>query len=74
MEIHHSKIAKIVAVLLIISVILFLIPFPVMAVESPTEQGVDQAVNILDQIDGHDNFKPGRIHGQNTFQKIVSAF
>lgn len=70
----HSKWIKVVAVILIISLVLFLIPFPVAVEESVPEQGVDQVVNSLDQVDGQNNFTPGKIKGQNTLQKVVTAF
>ena len=70
----HTRLAKIIALLLIVSLILFIIPFPVAVVQAPVEQGVDQVVNSLDQVDGQDNFIPGKRVGQSTAQKVLSAF
>lgn len=74
LKIHHSAFAKVVAVLLIISMTLLFIPFPIEAVWQPVQQGVDGFVEVLDQMDGHNNFTPGKNSNAPIAAKIYNAF
>lgn len=70
----HSWFIKVVAIMLIISITLLWIPFPVSETPTPVEQTVDSGVEVVDQMDGQNDFTPGQASGQNTFQKVSKAF
>lgn len=74
LKIHHSTFAKIIAILLIISMTLLFIPFPIEAAWQPVNQSIDSFVEMLDHIDGHNNFTPGAKPGENIIGKISDAF
>lgn len=69
---HHAWFVKVVAIFLILSITLLWIPFPVTT--TPVEQTVDSGIEATDQMDGENNFTSGSQHGQNTMQKLFSAF
>jgi hypothetical protein len=69
---QHSWFIKVIAIVLMISITLLWIPFPVMS--TPIEQTVDNGVEVVDQMDGQNNFTSGKQHGQNTMQKLFTAF
>lgn len=74
LKIHHSIFAKVTAIILIISMTLLFIPFPIEAAWQPVERGIDSFVEMLDQIDGNNNFTPGEKPGENIIGKISDAF
>ncbi|MBP9719408.1 MAG: hypothetical protein KBD46_02980 [Candidatus Levybacteria bacterium] len=70
----HPWYVKVIAIVLILSITLLWIPFPVSETPSVVEQTVDSGVDVVDQMDGQNNFTPGATAGQNTFQKVSAAF
>lgn len=72
--IHHSLFTKVIAILLIISMTLLFIPFPIEASWQPVQQSVDGFIEMLDQIDGQDTFTPEAQQGNTIFGKVTSAF
>ncbi len=53
---------------------LLFIPFPIEAAWQPVEHGVDSVVELIDQLDGQNNFVPGKQSGENVVGKIANAF
>ena len=74
LKIHHSTFAKVIAILLIISMTLLFIPFPIEAAWQPINKSIDGIVELLDQVDGHNNFTSGKNAGEPIAGKIYNAF
>lgn len=70
----HTKVLKLIAMITILSVVIFFLFIPVMIFGDEFENTTDTAVNNVDAMDGHDNFIPGKIPNQSIGQKVMSAF
>lgn len=70
----HKKALKLVAIITILSVVIFFLFIPVMVFGDEFENTTDTAVNNVDTLDGQDNFTPGKIPNQSMSQKVMSAF
>lgn len=71
---EHSKLMKVVAVIMVCVVVVFFLSLPAIVFGSMFEAGTDQIAEQMDHMDGQDNFTPGENSGQSTIQKVTNAF
>ncbi len=70
----HTKSFKIIATVTIFAVVIFFLFIPVAMLGSTIESYSDLAADLLDSVDGSDNFTPGKISNQTMLQKAQSSF
>lgn len=71
---QHSRWMKIIAVVVMCSVLIFFFTLPIAMFGGIAEKSTNQAVNSLDSLDGSNDFTPGSTSNQTGAQKVYDAF
>ncbi len=70
----NSKKAKVISVILLISVLVLFLSIPAAIVGTGYDNATDNIAETTDNLDGSNDFVPGSTSGQSAGSKIIDAF